>query len=192
MENETWKDIVGYDGIYKISDLGRAKLCRLSFLSESGYVATNEIILNPVHRSGGSKYIYYGLYNHKNGEYKLHSAHRLVAQAFIPNPENKPQVNHIEGNKLDNRACVLEWVTTSENQRHSIKSGLRKTGCARHNAKFTREQIIDIRRKYKPYVYTLESLSNEYSCSIRMIARIINNESYKDVPNHEGTISVNV
>lgn len=59
------------------------------------------------------------------GDYKYFSVHRLVADAYIPNPENKPQVNHMDGKKLNNLACNLEWMTASENQKHCSDSGLR-------------------------------------------------------------------
>lgn len=60
----------------------------------------------------------------KDGVMYNHAVHRLVASAFIPNPENKPQVNHIDGNKQNNDARNLEWVTRSENQQHALRTGL--------------------------------------------------------------------
>lgn len=71
--------------------------------------------------------------------------HRLIAKSFIDNPENKEQVNHINGNKLDNRPLNLEWNTRSENQLHSIKAGLRTTvGVKNSQTKLTEENVLKI------------------------------------------------
>lgn len=110
-QNEVWKDIIGHEG-YKVSNLGRVK----SFKSNKG---TTEHILNP--GLGGNGYLTVNLYN---GSAKTRTIHRLVAIHFIPNPENKPEVNHKKGIKIDNRATELEWVTHKENSIHSFKIGI--------------------------------------------------------------------
>lgn len=72
-------------------------------------------------------------------------AHRLVATAFIPNPHNKPQVNHVDGNKLNNHVSNLEWVTAAENAQHAIKSGLtRQVKKNEGNIKYTNEQCREV------------------------------------------------
>ena len=111
---EIWKDIVGYEGLYQVSNLGRVK-------SLGNTKARKEKILLGV--SISDNYLQIGL--NKNGERKRYVIHRLVAEAFIPNPLNKPQVNHINGNKKDNSVENLEWCTQCENIRHSIKKHLR-------------------------------------------------------------------
>ena len=91
-----------------------------------------------------------------NGDYKHFSVHRLVADAYISNFENKEQVNHMDGNKLNNLACNLEWMTRSENQQHCSDTGLRKVDdamrargrhagkmCGAQNGKINNKIILD-------------------------------------------------
>lgn len=109
---EEWKDIKDYEGLYQISNTGKVK---------SLYRDTEKILIGDVIRSGKG-YLSVGLT--KNKKVKSFLTHRLVAQAFIPNPENKPEVNHIDGNTLNNNVSNLEWCTHRENINHAWKTGL--------------------------------------------------------------------
>lgn len=113
---ETWKDVAGYEGMYQVSDEGRVR--RLV-----GYKCKATRILKPVKHTNG--YLLVRLC--KNGESKCTRIHRLVADAFIPNTENKGDVNHIDGNKTNNHVSNLEWATRSENLKHAHMSGLAST-----------------------------------------------------------------
>lgn len=106
---ENWKVVEGTNGALEVSDCGRVK----SNLRDGR-------ILKPTRDKKGY------LRLHVTIKRKRHSfkVHRLVAQAFVPNPESKPQVNHIDGNKENNSASNLEWVTNKENAHHAIKTGL--------------------------------------------------------------------
>jgi hypothetical protein len=106
---EQWLPVKDYEGCYEVSNLGRVKSLHL--------VGGATRILKGAKKRWG--YIEVSLY--KNGVGKNRSVHRLVAVAFIPNPENKLEVNHINGDKVDNRVENLEWNTRTENQLHSYR-----------------------------------------------------------------------
>jgi hypothetical protein len=109
---EIFKDIKGYEGLYQVSNLGNVK----SFnQNKNGKILT----LSISHRG-------YVMVSLRINIQKSFSIHRLVAQAFIQNTENKSEVNHINGIKTDNRVENLEWATRSENQFHAYRTGLKK------------------------------------------------------------------
>ena len=102
---EEWRDIDGYEGKYQVSNLGR--------------VRSKYKILKPNNVKG---YLY--VYLRKNNKSKALKVHRLVAEAFLVNEKNKPQVNHIDGNKENNNVNNLEWCTNKENMNHAVRNGL--------------------------------------------------------------------
>jgi hypothetical protein len=99
---EVWQPVPGYEGLYEVSDQGRVKGLK-------GFVKP---------KIGRNGYARTELWN--KGERRRPSIHRLVAQTFIPNPESKPQVNHLDGNKLNNAVANLEWCTAQENALHAV------------------------------------------------------------------------
>ena len=107
-----WKEILGYEGRYEVNTLGQVKA------TKSGKVLAPQL--------GSNGYYKVGLRKQVGGTKKREILHRLVATTFIPNPHNKPQVNHIDGNKLNNNVCNLEWVTASENSQHAFDTELSK------------------------------------------------------------------
>lgn len=106
--NEVWKDIDGYDGKYLVSNLGRIK-------------NRNGLIMHQKPSKDG--YIRILLFN--NGKYKAEYPHILVAKAFLPKPEEKLEVNHIDANKSNNTLQNLEWVTRRQNHFHAVSLGLK-------------------------------------------------------------------
>lgn len=120
---EKWKEIKGYEGYYEISDLGRVKSLARSWYSTSKRgnpkkCGTPEKILKPA--DNGTGYMIVNL--SKNGKTKMKLVHRLVAEAFIENANNYPQVNHKDEDKTNNNAENLEWVTCIENLRYGTRS----------------------------------------------------------------------
>ncbi len=182
--NEIWKDVVGYEGLYQVSNTGnvrsldrlittnrhsytrKGKDCKLSLNSTTGYLTVGFTVDNKTITK---------------------KAHSLVALAFIPNPENKPCINHIDGNKLNNNDWNLEWCTYSENSKHAHSLGLnpsfmenRMSGAGEENpaAILTQIQVDEIRSKYIPYKYPSRKLAEEYGVSCSCITHILNNTSW--------------
>ena len=115
MAEVIWKPVEGYEGLYEVSNTG---IVRSLERFDNG-VHVPSTVLKP---SKNNRYAYVKLYRHS--QHKIFRVHRLVALAFIPNPNNKPQVNHIDGNKMNNDSRNLEWCTQAENNRHAIDTGL--------------------------------------------------------------------
>ena len=130
--NEIWKDVNGYEGDYQVSSLGRVKSFKYG----------KEKILKPGKGSRG--YLTVSLSKNKKG--KTIKVHRLVALAFIKNPQGKRTVNHINGVKADNRLSNLEWATDSENIKHAFANGLSCNKGENGTNKLTKKQVIEVRR----------------------------------------------
>jgi hypothetical protein len=113
--NEVWKDVVGYEGLYQVSNLGRVKALERLVKNNGSPQHKHEKILK-YGKTG--RYLMVSLC--KEGKVKAFTVHRLVAIAFIPNPKNKPNVDHIDTNCLNNCADNLRWVTQSENSMNPL------------------------------------------------------------------------
>ena len=109
-QNEIWKDVVGYEEFYQVSDFGNVRK-----------KSNQQIVSQYVNDNG---YCITALYSKKEHKAKHYRVHRLVAEAFIENPECKRTVNHIDGNKTNNCASNLEWATHKENLEHARRNGL--------------------------------------------------------------------
>ena len=111
MEKEIWKDIVGYEGLYQVSNFGRVKGLPITTCFSSRIKKHKERILTPSIGKRG----YYVVVLSKKGKAKTFMLHRIIAKAFIPNEENLPQIDHIDTNKLNNSINNLRWCTAKGN-----------------------------------------------------------------------------
>lgn len=182
---EEWKSIKGYEGLYEVSSYGNVKsLTKYIKNKYNSYSIRKEKLLKINHKKlKNSKrincYVSLTLY----GKSKSYLVHRLVGIAFIINNENKPEINHIDGNTENNNVNNLEWVTTSENQLHAFKKGLNQSKKGEDNkwSKLSTKDVIEIREKYKSGKYTHKQLSIEYNCCRTNILNIVNYINWKHV-----------
>jgi hypothetical protein len=120
---EKWKDVKGFEGWYEVSDLGTVRSVARYITHSCGKIQHNpsKIKKPQLHKEGKG---YYTMQLFKNSKHFKRYVHRMVAESFIPNPLNKPQVNHIDGNPKNNHVNNLEWVTGLENMQHAHNTGL--------------------------------------------------------------------
>lgn len=174
---EIWKDVQGYEGQYKVSNLGRVKSIKRKL--DSGRSVSEKILNSSSKKKTQDGYLMVALAG------KTFRVNRLVAAAFIPNPNNKPVVNHIDGDKENNKADNLEWATISENMLHAYRCGLKTAmiGEKNPNAKLTKDQVKAIRNEYVPYSqqYGSNALAKKYNVSNVTITNIVNYKTYKNV-----------
>ncbi|MEL7418089.1 MAG: NUMOD4 domain-containing protein [Cyanobacteria bacterium J06555_3] len=159
MAEEIWKSIVGYEEIYAVSSLGRVK----------------NLTRGKIRKLGDNTRGYLRVNLSKNGQSKFFSVHRLVATAFIPNPDRLPQVNHRNGVKTDNRVENLEWVDISKNQKHSYKVLKRKSP----KSELDSNQVLEIDRLLRQSKSTTEQIAQAYGVSRRIIINIETGKNYQ-------------
>lgn len=164
---EIWKDIVGYEGIYQCSNTGKVK----RLVSNR---CLRERVLKGVNNRG---YLMVTLC--KNAVHNRQLVHRIVAELFIPNPLNRPQVNHIDANPSNNCVNNLEWCNQSENIIHAHKLG-RMGGTKSGLSKYTEEDVLTIRLKYA-LGYSFQDLGREYNRRSSVMKNIVTGSSFKNI-----------
>jgi hypothetical protein len=157
-------DILGYEGLYSVSRDAKV------------YSWKSKKYLKPQIQNSG--YMTVGLYLNK--KCKVVPVHRIVAQTFLPNPYNLKTVNHKDFNKTNNDVSNLEWMTHQENSLHSTNRGI-ISGENNGNSKLTKEQVIQIRGKYKFRKYTYGDLAKEYGILKTYVGRIINRKVWNHI-----------
>lgn len=170
------KPIKGFEKLYEISDDGYVYALERELTTPTAKYIFKERCSKGYKDKKG-----YLVFDFRRRGGKCVHVHRLVAEAFIPNPENKPQVNHINGNKSDNRAENLEWVTNGENQIHAYKNGFKKGNFEHHNSKLTLEQVLYIKKNCikgsKEFGY--QSLAKKFNVNHKTIQQILEGKSYR-------------
>lgn len=178
---EVWEDIKGYEGLYQISNLGKVKsLARKRYCGHK--------YSKPQLRKGRilkQHYDYLGYKRvrlSKNQKTKTLTLHRLLAINFIENPYNKPNINHIDGDKSNNDLNNLEWCTQKENVQHSYELGLSKArkGEDNNKSKLKVKDVKEIRRLHKQKM-TQTDIAKMFDVSIANISEIVNFKTWKEV-----------
>jgi len=160
---EVWKDIEGYEGLYEVSNLGRVK--SLSRIDSLGRKYKEKML----RQSNSRGYLHTSLSKDNNS--KSYQTHRLVALTFIPNPENKPQVNHMDENKTNNRVDNLNWMTSKENN----DWGTRKSRAIKSSINNPKRDYLELGKKFsKPIYYINEKGEKICFSGIHEAARVLN------------------
>lgn len=175
---EQWKLIEGFSSKFSISNFGRVKSNARIVNNHTGFINKKDMILKQQKNHKG-----YPVVTLQDGNYKKTvMVHRLVAKAFIENANNKPQVNHIDGNKENNHFSNLEWCTNQENQIHAIKSGLNDHSKYRSGRKNRRVAKIDLKTNEVIEIYesindAARAVNAKTSTNIGMCCRGLRNKA---------------
>lgn len=166
-DKEEWRWVPGYEGLYMVSNMGNVVSVPRRV---SGKRFTKSIGGRSIKaQQQNSGYLFVCLYAGSKGKQSL--VHRLVAEAFIPNPGEKSEVNHKNGDKHDNRAENLEWVTCSENKRHAIEV----LGKRPWRSKLTDEEVEAIRGDTRPQ----SAIASEYGISQTVVCAVQTGKTHK-------------
>lgn len=180
MKNIIWKPVKGYEDYYEVSDQGEVRTIeRYVELPTHRYVKRQKMLTQ---FDDGRGYKHVKLYDGK-GNPKSFTVHKVVAITFIDNPNNYIEINHIDHNKHNNCVDNLEWITRSENVKHSYKMRDPKTykGSGNKNSKLTEEQVIQMREEHKTGEFTYKQLADKYSVGTTLVGYIIKNQVWKHV-----------
>lgn len=168
-----WLPCPGFENSYEVSNYGQVRSIDRYCSGRKGLIK-GQIIHSDLNQKG---YPQLRLYN-SNKKY-VRNQHRLVALAFIPNPNNLPQVNHIDGNKENNCVTNLEWISNSDNMRHAYKLGLKcSKGENNSNCKITDNQVTQIKLIYNTGKSS-KYISEELDIKLHIVRQIISGKSWK-------------
>jgi predicted XRE-type DNA-binding protein len=170
--DEIWKDIKGYEGVYQVSNLGNIKSINYNHTG----VSKNLI--------GGIITGYHAVNLYGNG-YRKFKVHRIVALHFIPNPENKPMINHINNIRTDNRVENLEWCTHQENMDHAVKMNLIKPftskGEKSWNSFLTNDIVLKIRQVYSEGKLNQREIAKLFNIKYKHVNKIVRRHIWQHI-----------
>ncbi len=170
---EEWRAIEGFDGRYEVSSHGRVR--SISWRDGRGHWRLGKMLSCVQMKIGYRK-----VSPRKDGKTIQSYVHILVARAFIPNPLNKPEVNHKRGTKAGDGVDNLEWATPGENIQHAYDTGLNPNSGERHTgAKLTHEAAAQIKALYRPYKVTLQSLADRFGVKIGTVRNVLEGRTWK-------------
>lgn len=160
---EEWKEVPDTEGCYQISNLGRLRRMhrqawRKPFTIAQGFIAGNGYWHHSISSNGKAGTIY---------------PHQAVAKLFVKGFKKGLQVNHKDGNKLNNRWDNLEWVTRSQNMKHAYANGLSPVGINHHKSKLNPEKVLEIRERWNKNPHDQRALAKEYGVHQRTIWQVI-------------------
>jgi hypothetical protein len=166
---EMWKSVEGYEDLYEVSNFGNMRR-----IGKNVYLKPNNT---------GKGYSKISL--SRKSKIKQVTIHRLVAKNFIPNPDNKPQVNHIDGDKTNNHVDNLEWVSNQENRTHAVENGLHKVtfGEQRYNSILTDDDVRFIKANYQQGRGNMNSnyFAKKYGVHKQTILNIMNGKKWTHI-----------
>lgn len=186
MNKEIWKDIPGYKNYYQVSNIGRVRsLTRVVGFKRVGH-KSKKTEIGKLKKLVPDKNGYLRTSFYKDAKSIRRGAHQMVALAFIPNPDNKPFINHKNGIKTDNRVENLEWCTPEYNEKHATYNGLKASGSKNGWSKLDEKDVLDIRKKYVKGINqynpgTGKHLRDKYKISNTHLIRIVDGVLWKQV-----------
>jgi hypothetical protein len=183
---ELWKPIKGFEQFYEASNLGRIKsIGRIVHQTHMDKYKKERMMtpyLNP------KKYLCTKLYDGFDNS-KSFTIHKIIALTFLENPNNYIEVNHVDGNKVNNRVDNIEWCSRSHNVRETYRLGLKDPskymGSGNKTSKLTEEQVLSIREEYKNKSLNQRQLAIKYNVGNTLIGMIVHNQIWKHILNQQ-------
>jgi hypothetical protein len=173
---EEWRDVDWSDGIYQVSNLGRVRSKERVVIRSDGRNLTVRAKILRQNKNQG----YPSVKMMKNRIGTTVKVHRLIAKAFIPNPENKKNINHIDGSRDNNSISNLEWCTFSENTKHAYKTGAMtpKKGSENGYAKLTERDIMKIKEMLSSKSVTHREIALKFNVARTTVTAINRNQNW--------------